>query len=81
MYIVLIYPVISKAPKHLTNCLKIVETSVILSVFKSAMCDVSAYMVTFSIVQQESGTRKAIFWSVTINNKIIIQSMQFDCSN
>ena len=48
MYVYCAYPVTSKAPKHLPNCLKIVETSVILSVFKSAMCDVSAYIVTVS---------------------------------
>ena len=34
-----------------------------------------------TITQRESGIRKAISWSVTLYNKKIIQSMQFDCSN
>ena len=58
MYGYRVYPAISKGPKQLPNCLKIAETSVVLNVFKGVICDVSAYTVT----QQKSGTRKAIFW-------------------
>ena len=44
------------------------EASVFLSVSKGFICDVNAYTVTvsFYVAHQESGTRKAIFWSVTV---------------
>jgi hypothetical protein len=68
MYVYCVYPAISKGPKQLPNCLKITETSVVLVVFKEVICDVSAYTGT---TQQESGTRKAIFRSVTVYNKTL----------
>ena len=34
MYVYCVYLVMSKIPKHLPNCLKIVETSIVLNVFK-----------------------------------------------
>ena len=48
MYIYCVYPAVSKGPKQLPNCLKIAETSVVLSVFKGVICDVSAYTVAIS---------------------------------
>ena len=48
MYVYCIYPAISTSPKHLPNCLKITETSVVLIVFNGDVCDVSAYTVTIS---------------------------------
>ena len=48
MYIYCVYPVISKSPKQLTNCLKIAETSVILIVFNGVICDVSTHTVIIS---------------------------------
>ena len=48
MYVYCIYPAISKSPKHLPNCLKITETSVVLIVFNDDVCDVSVYTVTVS---------------------------------
>jgi hypothetical protein len=67
MYVYCVYPAISKGPKQLPNCLKIAETSVILNVFKGVICD--ALLPFLSVTQQESGTRNAIFWSVTIYKK------------
>jgi hypothetical protein len=57
--------------KQLPNCLKIAETSVVLNVFKGASSVMSALTLLpfLSVAQQESGTRKAIFWSVTIYKK------------
>ena len=48
MYVHCVYPAISETPKHLPNCLKIAETSVVLVVFNEVICDVSAYTVTVS---------------------------------
>jgi hypothetical protein len=42
------------------------ETNVILFVFKHVLC---TYNITVSFTQHESGTRKDIFWSVTVCNK------------
>ena len=39
MYVYCVYPAISKGPKQLPNCLKIAETSVVLSVFKGVICE------------------------------------------
>jgi hypothetical protein len=71
MYVYCVYPVISKDPKQLPHCLKIAEISVVLSVFKGVICYVSVYILLpfLAIAQHESGTRKAIFWSVTVYNK------------
>jgi len=49
MYAYCVYPAISKSPKHLPYCLKIIETSVFLIVFDDVICDVSAYTVTVSV--------------------------------
>ena len=46
MYGYCAYPAISKSPKHLPNCLQIIETSVVLNVF-NVICDVRAYTVSF----------------------------------
>ena len=71
MYVSCVYPAISKGPKQLPNCLKIAETSVALNILKGVICDVSAYTVnvSLSVAQQESGTRKAMFWAVTVDSK------------
>ena len=49
MYVYCVNPAISKRPKHLLNCLKIAETSVVLIVFNGVICDVNTYtaMVSF----------------------------------
>jgi hypothetical protein len=67
MYRYCVYPANSKGPKQLPNCLKIAEASVVLNVFKGT----SAFTLLpfLSVAQQESSTRKAIFWSVTVYNK------------
>ena len=41
------------------------ETSIVLIVFGGVLCEVRAYIVT--VTQNESGTRKAISWSVYKN--------------
>ncbi len=46
----------SKTPKHLPNCLKIAETSVVLIICDGVICDISAYTVAL----RESGTRYAL---------------------
>ena len=60
---------------QLPNCLKIAETSVVLNVFKGTSSVTSALTLLpfLSVAQQESSTRKAIFWSVTVssNNKTL----------
>jgi hypothetical protein len=48
MYVYCFYSAISKSPKHLSNCLKIIETSVVLIVFNGVICDVRTYTVTVS---------------------------------
>ena len=48
MYVYCVYPAISNGPKHLPNCLKIIETSVVVIVFNGVICDVRAYAVTVS---------------------------------
>ena len=48
MYVYCVYPAISKGPKQLPNCLKNVETSVVLIVFNDVNCEVSPYTVTVS---------------------------------
>ena len=50
--------------------LKIAETNVILSVFKGVICVVIAYTVPVTFCCS-TGTRTAIFWSVTVYNKNI----------
>ena len=48
LYIYCVYPAISKGEKQLPNCLKINETSVVLSVFNCIISDVSTFAVTVS---------------------------------
>ena len=48
MYVYCVFPAISKDPQQLPNCLKIVETRVVLNIFKCVICDVSDYTVTVS---------------------------------
>jgi hypothetical protein len=71
MYGYCVYPANSKGPKQLPNCLKIAEASVVLKVFKGTSSVTSAFTLLpfLSVAQQESSTRKAIFWSVTVYNK------------
>ena len=61
-----------KGPKQLPNCLKRAETSIVLIVFDGVLSEVSSYIVTvYTIAQHESGTRKAISWSVTVYRKTL----------
>ena len=48
MYVHCVYPAILQSPKHLPNCLKIIETSVVLIVFNWVICDVSTYTAIIS---------------------------------
>ena len=52
---------ISIGPKQLPNCLKQASFSKVTSAL--------ILLLFLSVAQQESGTRKAIFWSVTVYNK------------
>ena len=47
MYGYCAYPAILKSPKHLPNCLQIIETSVVLIVFNVVTCDVRTFTVSF----------------------------------
>ena len=71
MYGYCVYPAKSKGPKQLPNCLKIPEASVLLNVFKGASSLTSALTLLpfLSVAKQESNTRKAILWSVTVYYK------------
>jgi hypothetical protein len=71
MYGYCVYPAKSKGPKQLPNCLKISETSVVLSVFKEASSVTSALTLLpfLYVAKQESSTRKVILWSVTVYSK------------
>ena len=53
-----VYPSMSISSKLVPNCLKIVETSVIIIVFNGVLCEVCVY--TGTVALQESGTRKAL---------------------
>ena len=54
MYIYCVYPVISKSPKQLTNCLKIAATSVVLNISKASSVTSAVILLPFlSIAQQE----------------------------
>ena len=67
MYVYCVYLAISKSPKQKTNDLKIAETNVVLNVFKATSVTSALILLSFlSVAQQESGTRKDIFWSVTV---------------
>ena len=48
MYVYCVYLAISKSPKHLRNCLKIIARSVVLIVLNDVICDVSPYTVAVS---------------------------------
>jgi hypothetical protein len=73
MYGYCVYPAKSKGLKQLPNCLKIAETSVVLNVFKEASSVTSALtllpFLSVANYKQESSTRKAILWSVTVYSK------------
>ena len=58
MYVYCVYPSMSISPKLVPNCLKIVETSVVIIVFNRVLCEVRAY--TGTVALQESDTRKAL---------------------
>ena len=45
MYVYCVYPAIRKGPKQLPNCLKIVETNVVLNVFKGVI----TYTITVTV--------------------------------
>jgi len=47
VYVYYVYPVISKSPKQLSNCLKIAETSIVLVAFNCVICDVSTYIYCY----------------------------------
>jgi hypothetical protein len=82
MYIYCVYPAMSKSLKQLPNCLQISETRVVLIVFHGVLCEVCSYTVTFlTFVLHQSGSRKAVFWSMTVNNKKLSNQCNFDCSN
>ena len=68
MYIMLwkyycLSPATSKNPKQLPNCQKRAETNVVLIFFDSVLCETC----TYTVAQHELGTRKTIFWSVTLS--------------
>ena len=70
MYVYCVFPAISKGSKQLQNFLKTAETSVVLNFSKASSVTSALTLLPFlSVPQQESGTRKAIFWSVTVYNK------------
>ena len=52
MYIYCVYPGILKSPKHLSNCLEIIETIVIIIVFNGVIRDVRAYIITIYQVSE-----------------------------
>ena len=67
-----VYPAISKGLKQLPNFLKTAEASVVLNFSKASSVMLALILLLFlSVAQHESGTRKAISWSVTVNNKKI----------
>jgi hypothetical protein len=59
-----------KNPKQLPNCPKSPELSVVLIVFDDVLCEVCTYTIKpfLTVAQHESGTRRAISWSVTVYN-------------
>ena len=48
IYIYCVYPEISKSSKHLQNCLKIAETSIVVIIFNGVIFDIIDYTVTVS---------------------------------
>ena len=55
---------------QLSDCLERAETSVVLIVSNFVLYHVHVYTVAvFTIALHESGTRKAMSWSVTVYNK------------
>ena len=63
MYVYCAYPAISSSPKQLPNCLKIVETIVVLIAFNGVIFDVSAYHITVSFCRY---TRNDLFASIQL---------------
>jgi hypothetical protein len=64
VYVYCVYPVMLKAPKQLSNCLKRTEKSIVLIVLIVSY-EVRAYTAT--VVQHESGTRKVKQWNWFLN--------------
>jgi hypothetical protein len=61
IYVYCVYLPISKSPKHLPNCLKIAETSVILIVINVSSVTSELILLLFlSVAPNESGTRNAL---------------------
>ena len=55
---------------QLSDCLERAETSVVLVVSNFVLYHVHVYtVIVFTIALHESGTRKAMSWSVTVYNK------------
>ena len=71
MYVYCAYPTISKSPKHLPNCLKITETSVVLIVFNGAIC-VSGLILILYINLHESGTRNVLLGPWPNNTEVYL---------
>jgi hypothetical protein len=58
-----------KQTKQMLNCLKRAETSVVLINFSVSSVKSALVLLPFIIAaQHESGTRKTIYWSVTVDN-------------
>ena len=73
LYIYCVYPAISKSEKQLPNCLKINETSVVLSVFNCIISDVSTLLLPFlSVTLHESGTRNALLGPWPNNTEVYL---------
>jgi len=64
MYVYGIYSAMSKTPKQLPYCLTWAETSIVLFVFFMVSALLLLRFLTVDLC--ESGTRTAIFWSVTV---------------
>jgi hypothetical protein len=86
-YIYCVYPAMSKSPKQLPNCLQRAETSIVLIVIN--VTSTLILLLFLTIAQHETGTRKAVSWSVTVYNKILssqckltaqIESVQDKCN-
>ena len=80
MYVYCAYPAISSSPKQLPNCLKIVETSVVLIVFNGVIFDVSAYNITVSFCRSTWITYQKLFiciYSLKMKRWIYWRNMVF----
>ena len=68
MYAYCVYPAMLKSPKQPSNCLKREETSVVIIWFCQSVLILLPFL---TVSQHESGTRKAISWSVTEYSKTL----------